>query len=184
MTAIMTGYVRVVDRFNRRVGRLVMYGIFAIIAVLMWSTFTKVAPWMRPSLWTLEMAQFLMVAYFILGGPYSIQLDSNVRMDLLYGTWTPRRKAMFDATTVLFLLTFLVVLLMGGISSLGYSLEYGERSYSPWRPYMWPIKVVMVFGIVLMILQASAELFRDILRIRGIWVDPPAPEERTAEGPT
>ena len=186
MSRFMTGFVRGVDRMNYRVGRLVMYGIFIIIGVLMWSTFTKVAPNMRPSLWTLEMAQFLMVGYFVLGGPYSIQLDSNVRMDLLYGSWTPRRKAAFDVVTVLFLLTFLVFLLIGGVGSTIYSFQYGERSYSPWRPYMWPIKVVMVTGIGLMILQALAELCRDILRIRGIEVKPEAAAERntsTLDGP-
>ncbi len=183
MLKFVERFVRVVDRVNRRVGRIAMYGIFVMIAVLLWSTFTKVAPWMRPSLWTLEMAQFLMVAYFILGGPYAIQLGSNVRMDLLYGSWTPRRKALFDVVTVLFLLTFLVVLLMGGVSSLSYAIEYGERSYSPWRPPMWPIKAVMVAGIGLMILQSVAELCRDVLRIRGLWVDPPAPGEPTGERP-
>jgi hypothetical protein len=54
-----------------------------------------------PSRWTLEMAQFAMVAYYILGGPYSIQMGSNVRMDLFYGDWSAKRKAWFDALTVL-----------------------------------------------------------------------------------
>ena len=51
--------------------------------MLLWSTVSKA--FFVPSLWTLEMAQFVMVGYYILGGPYSIQLGSNVRMDLLYG---------------------------------------------------------------------------------------------------
>ena len=89
-------------------------------------------------------------------------------MDLLYGNWSPRKKAWFDAVTVLFLIFYLGVLLYGGISSTGYSLEYGERSATAWRPYMWPIKVIMCIGIFLMLLQAIAEFFKDIARIRGI----------------
>src|SRR3546814_20490820 len=88
-----------------------------------------------------------MVAYYVLGGPYSIQLDANVRMDLLYGRWSPRTKAWVDAFSVLFLIYFLGVLLWGGIGSTWYSLEYGERSPTAWRPYLWPIKVVMCVGI-------------------------------------
>ena len=38
----------------------------------------------RPPLWTVEMAQFLLAAYYILGGAYTLQLGSHVRMDLLY----------------------------------------------------------------------------------------------------
>ena len=165
-------YVRLVDRLNRRIGRIVMYGIFVMMAILLWSSLSKT--FFLPSLWTLEMAQFAMVAYYILGGPYSIQLGSNVRMDLLYGNWSPTKKAWFDAFTVCFLIFFLGVLLYGGLSSTSYSLQYGERSATAWRPYMWPIKVIMCVGITLMLLQAVAELFRDIARIRGIKIEPQA----------
>lgn len=158
-------YVRWVEAVNRRIGRVVMYGIFVLVGILLWSSVSKT--FFLPSLWTLEMAQFMMVAYYVLGGPYSIQLDANVRMDLVYGTWSPRTKAWVDAFSVLFLIYFLGVLLYGGIGSTWYSIEYGERSPTAWRPYLWPIKVVMCVGIVLMILQATAEFFKDVGRIRG-----------------
>ncbi len=166
MPGAIRTYVRLVDAVNRVVGRAMMYGIFVMMAILLWSSISKT--FFLPSLWTLEMAQFAMVAYYILGGPYSIQLGSNVRMDLLYGDWTPTRKAWFDAVTVLFLIFFLGVLLYGGFSSTAYSLEYGERSATAWRPYMWPIKIIMCIGIFLMLLQAIAEFFKDVARIRGV----------------
>ena len=101
MTGAMLTYVAVVDRMNRWIGRIVMYGIFVMMAILLWSSFTKLGSDIgldiNPSLWTLEMAQFAMVAYYILGGPYSIQMGSNVRMDLLYGEWSDRHKAQVDA---------------------------------------------------------------------------------------
>ena len=165
MTGAMRGYILVVDTFNRRVGRVIMYGMFAIMAILLWSSLSKT--FFNPSLWTLEMAQFAMVGYYILGGPYAIQTDANVRMDLFYGSWSARRKAWFDVFTVFFLLFYLAVLLWGGIDSTIYSFQYGgERSPSAWRPYLWPIKVVMVTGIVLMVFQAVSEFFKDILRLR------------------
>ncbi len=165
MTA-MRRYIHAVDGVNRWIGRIVMYGIFVMMGILLWSSISKT--FFVPSLWTLEMAQFAMVAYYILGGPYSIQLGSNVRMDLLYGNWSDRRKAWTDAITVLFLIFYLAVLLRGGIDSTIYSFQYGgERSPTAWRPYLWPIKVIMITGITLMLLQAISELFKDILRIRG-----------------
>jgi TRAP-type mannitol/chloroaromatic compound transport system permease small subunit len=165
MPGMIRRYVRVVDACNRRIGRLAMYLIFAMMAVLLWSSVSKT--FFLPSLWTLEMAQFAMVAYYMLGGPYSLQLGSNVRMDLFYGNWSTRRKAAFDAVTVFFLIFYLAVLLYGGYESTAYSLQYGERSYSAWRPYMWPIKVIMCLSIVLMLLQAVSELFKDIATLRG-----------------
>jgi TRAP-type mannitol/chloroaromatic compound transport system permease small subunit len=189
------GYIRWVDRVNRVLGRIAMYLVFALIGILLWSSISKT--FFLPSLWTLEMAQFTMVAYFILGGPYSIQLGSNVRMDLFYGEWSPRTQALVDAFVVFFLLYYLAVLLWGGLGSLAYSLGYFgmspsefygnlisatlsggisgasevigrlERSPTAWRPFLWPIKSVICIGIVMMILQASAEFFRDVARIRG-----------------
>ena len=166
MPVILLKYVRIVDAVNYRVGRVVMYGVFIIAAILLWSSVSKT--FFLPSLWTLEMAQFAMVAYYILGGPYSIQLGSNVRMDLFYGNWTLRRKAWFDVFTVLFLIFYLGVLLYGGISSTAYAFEYGERSYSSWRPYMWPIKTLMCIGLSLMLLQAVSESLKDVAKLRGI----------------
>lgn len=166
MTVFMLRYVSIIDRLNRWIGRVVMYGIFVMMGILLWSSISKT--FFLPSLWTLEMAQFAMVAYYILGGPYSIQMGSNVRMDLLYGEWTDRRKAQVDAITVLFLIVYLFFLLWGGWDSFVYSLQYGgERSPTAWRPYLWPIKAIMLVGILLMLLQAVSEFFKDILRLSG-----------------
>ena len=158
-------YIRAVDSANRWMGRIVMYGIFVMVGILLWSSVSKT--FFLPSLWTLEVAQFAMVAYYVLGGPYSIQLGSNVRMDLFYGEWNDRKKAQVDAFTVFFLLFYLGVMLYGAIDSTSYSLQYNERSPTAWRPYMWPIKVIMCFGIFMMILQAVSELLKDMLKLRG-----------------
>ncbi|WP_421779041.1 TRAP transporter small permease subunit [Hoeflea sp.] len=169
MMKVMESYIRIVDAFNRRVGRFAMYLIFALMGVLLWSSVTKFAG--SPALWTLELAQFIMVGYYLLGGGYSMQLGDHVRMDLIYGNWSPRRKAAVDAVTVLFLLFYLCVLLYGGISSTTYAIEWGERAHSVWRPYMWPVKLVATIGVFLMLLQALAEFFRDILFLRGVSVN-------------
>ena len=158
-------YVQCVDVMNRVVGRLAMFLIFGMMGILLYSSISKT--FFLPSLWTLEMAQFTMVAYYLLGGGYSMQLGGHVRMDLFYGGWSDRTKAWIDSFTVLFLIFYLAVLLYGGFSSTHYALEYGERSYSAWRPYMWPIKAISCVGIFLILLQTIAELFKDIARIRG-----------------
>lgn len=158
-------YVRLVDALNYRVGRFALYLLFLLAGVLLWSIVAK-AFW-RPPLWTQEMAQFSMVAYFVLGGAYSLQLGANVRMDLLYSRWSPRRRAAVDAVTVFAMIFFLGVVLYGGIDSTIYAFETGERSRTVWRPYMAPIKLVICLGVFLMLLQSIAFLIRDIARVRG-----------------
>ncbi len=166
MSKAIRAYIRWVDALNRLIGRCTMYFLFILVGVLLWSSISKT--FFLPSLWTLETAQFAMVAYYILGGPYSIQLGSNVRMDLFYGGWSHKTKAWTDVFTILFLIFYLGVLLYGGISSTAYSIEYNERSATAWRPYLSPIKIVICIGLVLMILQTISEFFKDIGRIRGV----------------
>lgn len=190
MKRLAATYVRVVDAVNYRIGRIMMYGIFVMMGILLWSSISKT--FFLPSLWTLEIAQFAMVSYYIMGGPYSIQLGANVRMDLFYGEWSVRKKASFDAFTVLLLIFYIGVLLYGGLGSTAYSLGYWgqeplsyfagllagseeigrlERSSTAWRPYIWPIKSVMVLGFFLMLLQAISELIKDIATLREVDLD-------------
>lgn len=167
MPAIIKSYVRIVDSMNRFIGRVIMYGLFVMVAILLWSSLSK-ALFVVPAFWTLESAQFALVTYYLVGGAYAMQLGSSVRMDLFYGNWSDHKKAVFDSFTVFFLIAYLIVLLYGGIDSVSYALEYNERSPTLWRPKMWPIKVIMCTGIFMMLLQAFSELFKDIAKIRGV----------------
>jgi len=162
-------YVRYVDAMNRAIGRATMYLIFVMMGILFYSSISKSL--FLPALWTLEMAQFTMVAYYLLGGAYSMQLGGHVRMDLLYTPLAPRKKGILDTITSFFLIFYLVLLLYGGLSSTEYAIFYGEKSYSSWAPPMAPIKVIMSIGIVLMLLQSFSMLFKDIARARGMDLD-------------
>ena len=165
MFRFMRAYVRVVDAVNYRVGRFAMYLLFALMGVLLYSSVTNILH--QNAIWTLEMAQFIMVAYYMLGGPYSLQLDANVRMDLLYHRWRNCTKARVDAFSVFALIFYLVILLWGAVDSTIYSFEYGERSPTAWRPYLWPVKVISIVGILLMLLQSIAFFFRDLAKAMG-----------------
>ena len=89
-------YVRWVDTLNRWVGKSAMYLFFAMAAVMLWSTISR-ALFGVPVNWALETTQFLLSAYYLLGGAYSLQQGAHVRMDLFYDRLPARRRAMVDA---------------------------------------------------------------------------------------
>ncbi len=159
-------YVRYVDAVSWVVGRIAMYLLFVMIGILLYSSISRTF-FNLPLAWVVEMSQFLLAAYYLLGGGYSMQLDAHVRMDLLYSRWGPRRQAFTDTITAFFLIFYLVVLLLGGISSTQYAIVYKQVNYSAWAPPLWPIKVVMTFGIAIMLLQAISIFFKDLARVRG-----------------
>ncbi len=163
--SLLARYVRIVEAWAYGIGRFAMLLLFVLMAVLLYGVIGRAGS--APPIWTDEMSQFLLLGYFLLGGAYALQLGSAVRMDLLYTRWSDRTKAAVDAVTILTLLFYLGVLLWGGVESTLYAIETGERRRGLWRPYMWPVKVMMVLGIVLMILQCTAFLIRDLARALG-----------------
>jgi len=143
-----------------------MYLIFVMIGVLLLGALTRNVLHM-PLSWTVEMAQFIITAYYIAGGAYSMILREHVRMDLIYDHLSEKNRARMDLVTTFFLLFYLLVMLFGAVSSTMYAIEYGQRNFSQWNPSMIPIKVIMVAGIVLMILESISFFFKDLAIATG-----------------
>ncbi len=167
MPSFVVKYVQVVDYLSTRFGRIAMYLIFLMIGTLLLDAVTR-NMLNIPLFWCVELAQFTLAAYYIMGGPYSMQLETHVRMDLLYDRLSERNKARMDSFTVIFLMVYLIVLLIGSISSTVYSIETNQRLFSMWNPSVVPIKLIMVFGIFLMLLQALSTFFKDLAKARGL----------------
>ena len=166
MPKAIRAYVRIVDRVNRAVGRFAMYLFYVLGAVLLYSTIWRVI-FGVPVNWALEMSQFILSAYYLLGGAYTMQLGQHVRMDLFYNELSARRRAQVDAFTILFVIFYLAVLVAGGISATNYAIVYKQTNYTAWAPLLWPVKVVMTIGIFLMLLQCVSNFFKDIAIARG-----------------
>ncbi len=159
-------FVRVVDGLNLRIGRFAMYLFYPLGAILLASTASRIFLGV-PINWALEMSQFILSAYYLLGGAYTLQLGQHVRMDLIYDRLSARKRAVTDAVTILFVIFYLAVLFGGGLSSTNYAIVYGQKNYTAWAPPLWPIKVVMTAAIFMMLLQCLSTFFKDVAIARG-----------------
>lgn len=166
MPGPIRAYVRAVDAVNRVLGFYVMYLALAMMGLLLFASITRYV-FNVPFVWIIEMSQFMMAAYYILGGGYSLQIDAHVRMDVVYERWTVKTRAFIDSITAFCLVFYLVYMVYGGWASSAYSLKYGQTNYSAWAPPMAPIKIIMTVGIALMLLQAVAIFFRDVAKVSG-----------------
>lgn len=166
MPEVAKAYVRYISAASRAVGKFAMYMVFGMMGILLFETVSRNI-FNLPHIWVVEVAQFTMAAYYLLGGGYSLILEGHVRMDLLYDRWSARRRAMTDAMTGCFLIFYIVFLIIGGIDGIEYALTYGQRNYTPWGPPLAPIKIIMVIGIVLMLLQVIATFLKDVAIARG-----------------
>lgn len=166
MPRIIKTFVRSVEATNRVVGKFSQYLVLGMIGVLLFESIFRTV-FDQPHIWVVEIAQFTMAAYYLLGGGYSMMLKGHVRMDLLYGRWSAKRQALADVITGPVLIFYLVFLLVGAWSSIEYAVTYGQKNYTPWAPPLAPIKIIMGIGMLLMLLQAIATLFKDIAKAKG-----------------
>jgi TRAP-type mannitol/chloroaromatic compound transport system permease small subunit len=166
MPKAVTIFVQYVESANKVVGRFSMYLIFAMGGILLFESIARTI-FNKPHIWVVEIAQFLMAAYYLLGGGYSMMLKAHVRMDLLYGRWSVKKQALADLITGPILLFYLIFLLVGAISAIEYAVAYGQKNYTPWAPPLAPIKIIMGIGILMMLLQTIARFFRDLAKFKG-----------------
>ena len=109
MPKVFKLYVKYVDAINRTVGRITMYLIFVMMGILIFSAISR-SVFNAPYIWVIEMAQFTMATYYLLGGAYTLQNDAHVRMDLLYERWPVKKRAFVDSITAFCLIFYLGVL--------------------------------------------------------------------------
>ena len=166
MPSLIRGYVRFTDRITDYVGYLAAALIFMMGATLMFDAFTRNVINM-PVHWAVELTQFTLAAYYFMGGAFTLKNDSHVRMDLFFSSLSDRGKAKVDLFTAVCLIFYLVVTLIGGVSSLMYAIETNERRFSIWNPSVVPIKALLVVCLVLMLMQAVSLIFKNIAILRG-----------------
>ena len=166
MPKLIRGYVRTIDRISDWVGWLAASLIFVMVATLLLDAVTRNVI-NYPVHWAIELTQFTLAAYYFMGGAFTLKNDDHVRMDLLYASLSERGKAKLDLVTIWCLIFYLAVLLAGAISSLQYAIATDERRFSMWNPSVIPIKALMVFCLILMLLQAFALVFKHIATLRG-----------------
>ena len=167
MPKFISLYVKFIDLICIKIGRLTMYTVFLMMFILVLSFVTRNIINI-PLMWIIEMAQFIITGYYLLGGGYSMITGDHVRMDLIYSKFSERNKAKMDAFTSFFLVFYLITLLFGSITSLIYTLETKQRLFTAWAPYVWPIKIIMFIGILLMLLQSISMFFKDIAKVKGV----------------
>ena len=78
-----------------------------------------------------------------------------------------KSKAKMDIFTSFFpYFLFSYCCFFGSITSLIYTIETKQKLFTAWAPYVWPIKTLMLIGILLMLLQAFSTLFKDFAKMR------------------
>jgi TRAP-type mannitol/chloroaromatic compound transport system permease small subunit len=116
----------------------------------------------RPTVWANESTIFACCIVYMLAGAWVMLEDKHVRIDVLYGRVSHRRRAMLDCLTYPFFALYIVTVLWASLRVTAESVSVRETTMSPWDPPIYPMKIVMTIGLLLLLVQGTAKLVRDL----------------------
>ena len=166
MPRVLVLYVYYINLLSAWTGRIFGFLIFMLLFILLFEAVMRYV-FRLAVVWAIELSSFVLGTYFILGGAYALLRNAHVRMDALYNRWSVKRRAVVDLATACCGAVYLATFILGGIRDVRFSLTYGQHSASIWAPQLAPIKIIIVIGAVLLVLQLVAFFIRDISIVRG-----------------
>lgn len=97
---------------------------------------------------------------------YTLRHNAHVRVDIFYGKFSPKTKALINIFSFLFFvlpLSLLIVYIGVGFVEISY-VQHEASSDPGGLKYRWIVKSLMPLAFVLLLLQALKELAADIKR--------------------
>jgi TRAP-type mannitol/chloroaromatic compound transport system permease small subunit len=125
----------------------------------------------------LEIQWQLFSGIFLLGAAQVLKMNGHVRVDLIYGSVSPRGKLWIDIFGIIvFLFPTMALLTYFSWGFFVPSFLSGEHSSNTGGLLFWPVKLLMPIGFGLVFLQGVSELIKRIAALQGM-VDEPVEYE-------
>lgn len=155
---------RAIDRTSILIGQGVSFLIWIGIVIL---CFEVVARYVfgQPTIWAHGYTQRIFGAYFILIGAYTLVKGEHVRVDILLTPGPSRRNAFLDLINYAFLILWGSVLTSEGWRFFMDAWTYGEVDDSALGHVMWPPKLALFIGSLLITIQGVNEAVKALLAL-------------------
>jgi TRAP-type mannitol/chloroaromatic compound transport system permease small subunit len=117
----------------------------------------------------LEIQWQMFAGIFLLGTAHVLKLNEHVRVDIFYGSASPRAKLWIDTLgLIFFLFPACILILWFGVPWFLRSFNAGEMSANAGGLPLWPVKFLLPFGFFLLLLQGISELIKRVAALRGV----------------
>jgi len=156
--------LQTIDDMSEWVGRVASFGYVAILLIQVMEVVLRYV-FNSPTIWAWDVNAQLFMGVSILGGAYVLLHDGHVRVDVLYGRVSVRKKAIFDSISYTLTTLALSILTWQLADMTLESWRIKERSWSLFAPPLYPIKTIFFMGVLLLLLQTMAHVYR---RLRSL----------------
>nr|WP_255604452.1 TRAP transporter small permease subunit [Oscillochloris sp. ZM17-4] len=175
-----------IDAFTELTGRITYWLVPLVLGVGVWNVFNRyIGRAIGQSLGSnvfIEAQWYIFAVIFFLGSAYALKHGEHVRVDVLYGGWPPRRRALIDFLgTLLFLIPFCLLFIYFAYPTVRQSWGFlpngrqipWEMSPDPGGLPRAPLKTFLLISPVLLIIQGISEAIKNLAILTGD-IDPSA----------
>ncbi|MDD9929210.1 MAG: TRAP transporter small permease subunit [Rhodospirillaceae bacterium] len=160
-----------IDVFILWTGRIACLLLVPMLAVMVYEVVARKL-FVAPTLWAYDISRMICGAMFMAGAAYALLKGVHIRADFLYRLMPQKRQAAIDlALYILFYFPALIVFFWISADYFWDSFIKGERSMdTTWAPLLWPGRIAMPMGALLLIIQGVSEALKCVYAIRrGRW---------------
>ncbi len=159
--------VRIIDKFTDTTGTWVAWLNVPLVLAVAYEVFSRYL-FDAPTIWSFDVTYMLYGTIFMLGSAYALHKGAHIRTDFFFEKWSVRTKGMIDsiAFLVFFFPSIFVFFLVSGQEGW-YAMLIGETSeQTPWRPILWPFKLVVPLACLLLLVQGISETIKSVYAAR------------------
>jgi TRAP-type mannitol/chloroaromatic compound transport system permease small subunit len=159
--------VRVIDKFTDTTGTWVAWLNVPLVAAVAYEVIARYAL-NAPTIWSFDVTYMLYGTIFMLGAAYALHKGAHIRTDFFFEKWSIRTKGIIDSTAyiVFFFPSIFTFLIVSGAEGW-YAYEINETSeQTPWRPILWPFKMVVPLACLLLLIQGVSETIKSVYAAR------------------
>ncbi len=151
---------RIIDAVNDKFGTLATWLVLIACLISTGNAISRHFFNASSNAW-LEVQWYMFAAMVLLGGPYTLKVNEQVRVDVLYSSVSERTRLWIDILGgLLFLLPICVILVYFTWPWFVDSWQIHERSQNSGGLLRWPVKLLLPLGFTLMALQGISEIIK------------------------
>ncbi len=167
--------VDLVDGFNERLAWVLSPALLAIMIIQVMDVVLRYF-FNAPTIWAMDVNTMTFTGVCFLAGAYALLHDSHVKLDILYRKWSPRGRTVLDLITLPLALVAICFVIWQGLDALWWAVKTNQHGQSYWGPPLWPVKLCLPLGGLLLLIQGLAKWGRLLLSLLE-----PEPAEGTEE---
>lgn len=159
---------RLIDRLNEKVADKISWALMAAVLICTSSAFASYF-FKTGSNALYEIQWYLYGAMFLFTAPYTLRRNEHVRIDVITHRFSKRTQVWIDVFGFLFFLLPMAILIL--YLSVPFALESirnQEMSNNAGGLIVWPAKLMIPIGFLLLCLQGLSELIKRIGFLRGL----------------